>query len=191
MTAKSNVRVGFNIFDYNHSFTKDGINYNGDLKLRSVQVTYDQFFGPFHISPGALIYNGSKGDATASVRAGQSFSLGSTTFYSSSSSPVNGSGTLMVNKAAPMILFGFGNLLPRSQRHFGVNFEAGVVFEGSKGQTESGRQRLPDLSAGGLRQCRHRHHCPVEPAVEQNKLNNDVGPFQYYPVISLGFSYKF
>ena len=68
VTAKSNVRVGFNIFDYNHSFTKDGINYNGDLKLRSVQVTYDQFFGPFHISPGALIYNGSKGDATASVR---------------------------------------------------------------------------------------------------------------------------
>ena len=30
-----------------------------------------------------------------------------------------------------MVLLGFGNILPRSSRHFGISVEAGVVFEGS------------------------------------------------------------
>jgi len=192
VTTHSNIRGGFNFFNYDHDFNKDGVTYKGSLELRSVQVTYDYFFGPFHISPGALIYNGNRGDATAVVPGGRSFTLGGTTFYSSATYPVNGSGTLEVNKAAPMILFGVGNLLPRSSRHFGVNVEAGVVFEGSA---------KVKLNLGGttcltsaLTPCVNTATDPVvQRAVllEQSKLSDDVSPFRYYPVVSIGISYKF
>src|SRR5437899_3222481 len=117
ITTHANLRACFNIFDYERGFAKDGVGYKGDFNLRSVQVTYDHFFGAFHISPGVLVYNGNSGSAVASVPGGQPFTLGGTTFYSSSNDPVNGTGRLSVNKAAPMILIGFGNLVPRSSRH--------------------------------------------------------------------------
>lgn len=194
VTRYSNVRGGFNDFSYSDTFTKDGITYNGTLKLRSAQLTYDQYFphmSGFHISPGALIYNGNAGNATASVPAAQTFSLGSTTYYSGQTTPVNGNGTIGFNKAAPMVLLGFGNLLPRSSRHFGVSLEAGVVFEGSPGAklNLAGSACVISATAGCL-------NAATDPTVqanvqsEQNKLNNDLNPFKYYPVISLGISYK-
>lgn len=145
----------------------------------------------FHVSPGALIYNGNAGNATASVPAGQTFSLGSTTYYSGQTTPVNGTGTIGFNKAAPMVLLGFGNLLPRSSRHFGVSLEAGVVFQGSPGAklNLAGSACVISATAGCL-------NAATDPTVqaniqsEQNKLNNDLNPFKYYPVISLGISYK-
>jgi hypothetical protein len=195
VTKYSNIRGGFNDFSYSDSFTKDGINYNGTLKLRSAQVTYDQYFkhlGGFHISPGALIYDANAGNATANIPAGQTFTLGSQTYYSSAASPVNGAGAVTVAKAAPMVLLGFGNLLPRSQRHFGVSFEAGVVFQGSAKAALSlgGTSCLVNATTGCV-------NTATDPNVqanlqsEQTKLNNDLAPFKYYPVVELGISYKF
>jgi len=193
VTKLSNIRGGFNDFSYSDTFTKDGITYNGTLKLRSVQLTYDQYIphmGGFHISPGALIYNGNAGNANANVATGQSFSLGSTTYYSGAGNPVNGTGTIGFNKAAPMVLLGFGNLLPRSSRHFGVSFEAGVVFEGSpNAKLNLAGSACATATTGCV-------NAGTDPTVqanvqsEQTKLNNDLNPFKYYPVISLGISYK-
>jgi hypothetical protein len=197
VTKLSNIRGGFNDFSYSDTFTKDGITYGGTLNLRSVQLTYDQYIphmGGFHISPGALIYNGNAGTASASVPAGQTFSLGATTYYSgeiSATSPVTGTGTIGFNKAAPMVLIGFGNLLPRSSRHFGVSIEAGVVFQGSANAklNLAGSACTVSAYAGCL-------NAATDPTVQANvqseetKLNNDLNPFKYYPVISLGFSYK-
>jgi hypothetical protein len=194
VTKYSNVRGGFNDFSYSDTFSKDGVSYNGTLKLRSAQVTYDQYFphlGGFHISPGALIYDGNAGNATASVSSGQTFSLGSTTYFSGQGNPVNGTGTIGFRKTAPMVLLGFGNILPRSSRHFGVSVEAGVVFEGSPNTklNLAGTACTISATAGCL-------NAATDPTVqanvlsEQNKLNTDLNPFRYYPVISLGISYK-
>ncbi|HVV47433.1 MAG TPA: hypothetical protein VHC72_19620 [Bryobacteraceae bacterium] len=195
-TRNSNVRVGFNIFTYDYDVRKDGVHYSSELKLRSVQATYDLFFGRhsggFHISPGLLIWNGNAATANASVPAGQPFTPGGTTYFSSRANPVAGTGTLDVNRAAPMILVGFGNPIPRSGRRFGVNFEAGVVFQGS-----------PDVklhlagttcldSQGSL--CVDTATDPmVQSSIqeEQVKWNRDLAPFRYLPVVSLGFSYRF
>ena len=76
VTHNSNVRVGFNGFNYTDNFSKDGIGYNAKLRFRSVQATFDQYVkGGFHISPGVLIYNGNSASANAAVPPGQSFSL--------------------------------------------------------------------------------------------------------------------
>jgi hypothetical protein len=189
----SNIRGGFNAFSYSDTFTKDGIGYNGTLKLRSAQVTWDQYFphmGGFHISPGALIYNGNAGNATANVSSGQTFSLGNTTYYSGAGNPINGTGAIGFNKAAPMVLLGFGNLLPRSSRHFGMSIEAGVVFEGSPNAKLNLAGTACATATTGCVNAATDSGVQANIQSEQTKLNNDLNPFKYYPVISLGISYK-
>lgn len=194
ITKLSNIRGGANFFSYDDDFTKDGIRYNGSLKLRSVQLTCDQYFphfGGFHISPGALLYDGNSGHATAQVPGGSSFSLGSTTYYSSNANPVTGTGGIAFNKAAPMVLIGFDNLVPRSNRHFGVNLDLGVVFQGSA----SAKLNLAGTACLNPAQtaCLNASDSTVQANVlaEQNKINKDLDPFRYYPIVSLSFSYKF
>ena len=96
------------------------------------------------------------------------------------------------NKVAPMILIGFGNLLPRSQRHFGLNLDAGVAFEGSPkaALNLAGNACLTSTQVACL-------NAATDPTVqsnvqaEQTKLNNSLSPFKFYPVVALTFSYKF
>jgi hypothetical protein len=189
---KANVRVGFNDASYSQGFSKDGILYGGKLQLRSLEAHFDYYLlGGFHISPGALLYNGNKGTATASVPGGQSFSLGSDTYYSDAADPMTGTGTLDLNKAAPMVTFGFGNLLPRSSRHFSVSTEFGVVFQGSpkvglnfSGSTCDSTGTICTPSAGNSM-------LQSDITSEEAKINKSLKPFQYYPVVSIGFGWKF
>lgn len=194
LTKYSNIRGGFNYFSYSDTFNKDGITYNGTLKLQSAEVVWDQYFphlNGLHISSGALIYDANKGNATANVSGGNSFSLGSTTYYSGSSNPITGTGAITFQKAAPMILLGFGNLVPHS-RHFGVNFEVGVVFQGSPNAKLSlAGSACPSSSQTNCVNAATDSGVQANVISEQNKLNNDLNPFKYYPVVSLGFSYKF
>ena len=65
----SNLRIGFNAFNYGPDERLDGILYSGQIGFRSVQATYDwfPFGGAFHLSPGLLVYNGNQVTAKASV----------------------------------------------------------------------------------------------------------------------------
>jgi len=192
VTQHSNVRVGFNYFKYSASFDKDGVAYNGTLKLQSAELLYDQYIGGgFHVSPGVVLYDGNQGTATASVPGGQSFTLGGVTYYSDSANPVSGTGTIAAKKAAPEILMGFGNLLPRSSRHFTANFEFGAIFQGSpnaKLNLNGGTCDTPGKSCQSI---------SSNPTIqgniqsEQTKINNALKVFKYYPVVRLSLGYKF
>jgi hypothetical protein len=191
ITHTSNVRVGFNGFTYRQDFSKDGVDYAGKLNLRSAQILFDQYIrGGFHISPGLLVYNRNRGEATARVPGGDSFSLGDATFFSNRTDPVTGSGTVKLGKASPMLLLGFGNLLPR-RRHFAVNFEFGVVFQTApdvhlslNGSTCTAQGNICQSVTGNSDVQSHM-------LAEQNKISDDLKVFRYYPVVSLGFGYKF
>jgi hypothetical protein len=41
LTSHSNLRTGFNIFDYSQPFDTHGITYKGQLSLRSAQINYE------------------------------------------------------------------------------------------------------------------------------------------------------
>lgn len=191
VTRHSNVRAAFNAFNYSDDFTKDGVSYGGELSLRSFDVLYDQYLvGGLHVSPGLLLYNGNRGNASALVPGGQQFSLGGTTYFSSRTNPVTGTGTLDLGTVSPMVLIGVGNLLPRSNRHFTVNLEAGVVFQRAPKATLGLNGSVCD-STGTI--CQAVTVAPVQANVqaEQNKINKDLDWFRYYPVVSIGFGYKF
>jgi hypothetical protein len=194
VTQRSNVRGSFNFYNYDRTLLKDGIDYDGTLRLRSVQVTYDQylFWKDFHVSPGLLLYNGNRATAEAAVPAGRSFTLGGTTFFSNPADPITGSGTLEVRKVAPMILVGFGNMLPRSDKHFGMNFDAGVAFQGTP-EIKLGLSGTA-CAVNATTACASASGDPIVLSAiqrEQSRLQDEVNVVKFYPVVSVGISWKF
>jgi hypothetical protein len=192
LSTHANARVGFNTYSYGRDFTNNGIGYNGTLDLRSVNALLDlfPFGGGFHVSPGALIYNGNQVTATGSVPAGQTFSLGGVTYRSNLTNPVGGTGKLELRKAAPMVMIGWGNLIPRN-KHFSASFEVGAVFQGEPKTTLNLTGSACDPT--GLN-CRN---VATDPTVQSNiqaqqdKINKDVEIVKYYPVVSAGFGFRF
>jgi hypothetical protein len=191
LSNRLSVRGGFNIFQYSRGFNHDGITYTGQLNLRSGEAHLDWYpLGhTFHLSPGLLVYNDNGATATANVPGGSSFTLGGTTYTSDPSNPITGMGKLDFVKVAPTAMFGFGNLVPRS-RHFTFNLEWGVVFQGSA------RTKL-NFTGNACPNGTNCVNAATDPTVqanilaEQNKINNKLSPFKYYPVISTGFGYRF
>jgi len=192
ISHRANIRGGFNALDYGRSFLNDGVTYKGNVTFRSVNAMLDffPFAGGFHISPGALLYNGNQVTADATVPAGQTFTLNNVDYRSSATNPIVGNGKLALNKAAPMVLIGWGNLVPRS-KHFSTSFEVGVVFQGTPKTTLNFAGSACDPS--GLN-CRN---IATDPTIQSNiqaqqqKINDDVKILQYYPVVSFGFGYRF
>ena len=189
----ANIRGGFNGFQYSRMFADNGIQYNGNLRFRSVETLVDifPFGGAFHISPGMLAYNGNQVTANALVPGGQSFSLGDANFISNPINPVNGTGVLVLNKVAPMVRWGFGNMVPRNKR-FSFHLEGGAVFQGPPKTTLSLSGSACDPLVSLI--C---HNVATDPTIqsqvqaEQNKINKDLTILKYYPAFSMGVSYKF
>ena len=132
LSPTMNVRAGFNTFGHSDSVQINGINYNAQLNLHSVEALIDWYPRPrFHLSPGLLLYNGNQLTAQASVPGGQIFSLSGVSYMSMPSDPVTGVAKLDFFKLSPMILAGFGNLAPRNGKHFSFRFEFGGVYQGT------------------------------------------------------------
>jgi hypothetical protein len=195
LTHRINVRAGGNFMSLSHSFADNGINYGGQLHFRSAEAYLDWFFlGPLHLSGGALLYNGNNITATAAVPTGSTFSLNGTTYESSAAAQLGGSASLNLNKAAPAILLGVGNMIPRSGRHFGAHFEIGGMYEGSPNVVLglTGTACAQGFTSGGTCQdVTTSSTIQANVTAQQNKFNHDAAPYKFYPIVSTGFSIAF
>jgi hypothetical protein len=196
VTHRTNARVGFNVLGYSRSFDKDGINYGGHLSFRTFEAHYDIFpwAGNFHVSPGLLAYIGNPITANAIVPGNQSFTLGGQTYYSQPSSPATANGRVNFNQVAPTATFGWGNLVHRNSKHFSIPVELGIAFQGSPKSTlglTGSVCNAPSTTPGAI--CMSTSNPTVQNNViaEQTKLNKSLSPFKVYPIISVGFGYKF
>ena len=192
VTSHSNVRGGFNIFRYSKNFTKDSIPFQGQVNFQSIEALYDwfPFGGGFHLSPGVLAYNGNQVKASAFIAGGRTFTLGGTTYMSDPANPVSGNGKTNFYTVAPMFVVGYGNLVPRSGRHFSVPVEVGFVFQGSPNVSLNLIGNVCNPAGSG---CRSVSDPVVQSQVhaEQKKINSDISYLQVYPVVSIGVAFKF
>jgi hypothetical protein len=192
VTHHSNLRLGFNAFNYSRDERQDGILYSGEISFRTVQATYDWFpvRGTFHLSPGLLVYNGNRLTAQASVPAGQTFTLHNTSYVSDPTNPVHGNASVDFFKANPMMLAGWRNLIPRMRR-FEIPFEFGIIYDGTP-------RTFLELSGGACdptgANCRN---IATDPTIQSNmqfvrdEFGRKVSPFRVYPVVSVGLSIPF
>jgi len=194
VTHRTNIRAGFNMFSYSRNFTKDDVSYAGQLSFKTVEAHYDifPFAGGFRVSPGVLIYAGTPITANASVPGSQTFSLGGTQYQSDAAVPVTGTGKITFNRAAPMATFGWGNLVSRKEgAHFSVPVEFGVAFQGSPQASLNLAGNVCDTTGANCRSIASDSTVQANILSEQTKLNNSMSFFKVYPIISVGFGYKF
>ncbi len=190
-----NLRGGSNFFSYSDTLTSDGIGYNANLRFRSAEASLDYFpwAKGFHISPGALLYNGNQITGNANVAAGQTFTLNDTTYTSSASDPVKGNGSVTFNKAAPKITVGFGNLIPRSGRHWSVPVDLGFAYVGDP-KVALNLSGTACYTHQGAPYCANVATDPTIHAnvvAQQQKIANDASVARFFPILSTGFAYRF
>jgi hypothetical protein len=187
-----NLRGGFNMFRYSRPITNDGIQYQGSLRFQSVEAHLDYYFlGPLHVSPGILLYNGNSVSATAVVPGGQSFSLGGTSYQSSAADPVNGSGLIDFVRVSPTIMLGIGTLVPHNGRHFGYMAEIGAAYVGPANVVLSMAGSVCDPTGVNCRTIASDPAVQANIQAQQNKIQNDIYPYRFYPILSVGVGYRF
>jgi hypothetical protein len=190
LAGSFNLRSSFNYFAFTDPFSIDGVNYNARLHLQSSETVIDWFLGKgLHISPGFLYVKNSM-SAPASVGPGQKFVLGTQTFTNSVDDAVNGTSSVVFpRKFAPLLLIGYGNILPRSGRHLSFPFEMGVAYTGAA---------VIAVSLNGTA-------CTTEGCVnfatnqqaqtflkqEVHNLNEDLKRYPVFPIVSIGVAYRF
>ena len=192
LARKLNLRGGASFFNYSHHFNEDGIGVDGTLNFRTVSASLDffPFGGGFRISPGVVLYNGNHVMANASVPGGQSFTLNDVNYTSSITDPVGGTFDVSFgHKAAPSLTVGFGNMIPRSGRHWSVPVEIGFEYIGAPlialGLSGSA------CSTAGCGSVQTDPTIKANVLAEQNKLNDDISPLRFYPIASIGIGYRF
>jgi len=195
-----NLRGGASFFSYSPgTITTDNLNIDGSIKFQNAAAMVDwfPFHGSFRLSSGMTIYNNTSLSATLSVPTGQSFTVGGTTYYSepynaitNPNGPITGSGifTFGGNNIVPRTTIGFGNMLPK-KGHFRFETEVGVqYFSAPTVQYTFSGTGCQNYIAGVYSSCG-----PIPQAnitSEQNKLQNDLTDLRFYPILSIGLSYK-
>jgi len=193
LNKRINARAAFNFLSYSRGFDKDGINYDAQLKFRSVEAYADifPFGGSFHLSPGLLLYNDNHIQATAAVTGAQSFSLGDVSYVSDPKNPITGSATLKFNRVAPAFLIGWGNLVPRGGKHFSFSVEAGITYQGSPKVALNLAGNACSPNGTNCKNAATDATIQSNIVTQQNKINSDVSSVKVYPLISLGVGYRF
>jgi len=182
-------------------FEVDGFKINANIHMASAAAAVDVY--PYNsiwrLSAGLFFFNGNQISAATTIAPGTSFNLGSVNYYSSNTDPLNGSVVLGLHtvKPAPMVSFGFGRFIPRSNRHWSFPTEFGVIYMGAPSLTV--------IPAGEVCTDKAQTNCsnigdptnPVAIAFNSNlqaKLTQwraDLNRVQFYPIFSYSVVYSF
>lgn len=195
LARKFNLRGTGYFFRYNATVTDNYVTYGGDIQLASGGLSLDwfPFGGAFHVTGGFLAYNGNRLTGRGSINPDKSFTLNGTTYYSSATDPVHASASLVLgSKAAPSFSVGWGNIVPRkANKHFSIPVELGFAYVGyphvDLGFTGSTCDQFGET-------CQTVGNNPTfqqDLTAQRAKYRDDLSAFRFYPIISIGFGYKF
>lgn len=172
-----NARIGANAFQYDYSAIESDITYSFDLKLLSFSALVDwlPFFDNDFRLTGGLFVNKNSLDSTAKTT--DSYTIGNAIYTSAQVGSL--SGDISFNALAPYAGIGWGNPFSNDS-NWSFAVDLGVLFQGSpninlsaNGPLSSNAEFLADL------------------AREENNLKSEIDHFNFYPVISIGVTYKF
>ncbi len=169
------VRIGGSMLNYTYEDTIDDIDYELELDYQSFSALADlyPFGGNFRLSAGAIINNNEIG-LTAAPNIDKV--VGDTAYTAAEIGTI--SGTLDFDSLAPYIGFGFGNAANQHQR-FVVTLDIGVVIQPYE----------VDLAASGTLAADANFQADL--AAEEAALQKDLDQFEFYPVVALGFAFRF
>ena len=192
-----NVRTNGSYFKYTaDNIQTQGFNVTANIKMSSAlaSVDYYPFHSGFRLSPGLMFYNGNHATTTFVAASGTSFSLDDHTYYSAGgANAVVGKGAFGLGNGRPAFTMttGWGNVIPRSGRHFSFPFEIGAAFVKEPTVAlnltglvcDSNGQNCVDVATDPMAQ--------ADLATQIKSYQNDVDPLKTYPIVSFGVAYSF
>lgn len=191
-----NLRVGGQFFGYSSSFQEEGANVNASLHLGGGKASLDwfPFNNGFHVSPLVVFLNQTSVRATVIVPPGQTISLDSGNYRSSQADPLHGSASIGIWKTSPGLSIGYGNIIPRSGRHFSFPVELGFYYVGQPTLKVAFSGSACDPSEPEPLGCQ----AVQEDAGFQRDLaafikrnNNNLSYASFFPIASFGVGYSF
>jgi len=176
ITSDINARLGLNTLSYDFDEEFDDVEYDVDMDFSSLSALVDWhvFGGSFRVTGGLLSMDHEfnlDGRPTSSVE------IGGTLYGPTDVGTL--SGQAEIDGVAPYVGIGWGNPLDRSRR-WGLYCDLGVAFTNS-----------PDVSLAANGTLASDPTFQANLAKERQEIEDDLEPFQFYPVISLGLYYRF
>ncbi|VAX04568.1 hypothetical protein MNBD_ALPHA03-975, partial [hydrothermal vent metagenome] len=172
-----NVRVGANYFKFAKTLEEDGTNYDFDLKLNSFTALVDWhvFSGGFRITGGGVL---DKNSLEGVAQVSDFYDIGNQTFSQAEVGTLNG--LINFRNISPYVGIGWGNM---------VSGDSNWVFTADLGVIFTGTPRVDLNSVGGT--LSNNAVFLAEIAREEQNVANDLDFFKFYPVVSIGMSYRF
>jgi hypothetical protein len=176
-------RVGVNAVGFNVNYASQGIDYQANFNPTNFHFLGDYFpFGGGLRLTGGFVLQNNQFNATGTPANGSGqLVLGGTTYQASQVGTIESEGSFS-SGVAPYLGIGFGTPLSPG---LGFNMDLGVMFAGSPTVRLRANNISPLIPAGQQAQIRN------DLAVQEQQTNRDIGSFNVYPVLSIGFSYAF
>jgi hypothetical protein len=189
-----NLRAGVSYLGYSRTFhSSDRYPIDGHLRLAAAQAMVDWFpmAGGFHVSLGVFVPDLTKATARVALNANETITVNGAHYSTDSTNPLRGTGYVTVNKVAPLLTVGWGNLIPRDyHKRFSVPFEIGAAYQGAP---------IARVSMSGD-VCDQNRCTPVASNVSFNHnvevvrsdLNRNLSAYgRFFPIVSIGVGYRF
>lgn len=171
-----NLRIGANAWRYSREIHKDSVKWSGKLNLRTAGIfaDYHPFENGFRISAGPVLnYN----SLNVSVTPSQNITINGHTYTPTQVGQATGK--LKFNKVSPYLGIGYESAFTNDSC-LSMNVEAGVLLQGKAKGTFSATGSLANTQSQLLNDLKSNAEKAANKAL-----------IRYYPVISIGFKYRF
>lgn len=206
MAPRLNLRATGNGFRYGTTFSTNGFDADAHLNLGSAGLSADiyPFHAGFRLSPGLLVLNHNRINATGIAAGGTEITLNDQSFYSANANTLTGATPLNVaaslglstNRPAFTMTAGWGNTIPRKGGHWSFPFEVGVAFIGQPAVkvnlagwacSDQTQTDCADVTGTSIMA----QQVQSDLAAQITKWQNDLEPLKTYPIVSFGIAYSF
>lgn len=176
VTNKLDARVGFSAFQKSVSRTESNVEYDASIKLSTFGAVMDwyPFSGTFRLTAG-VYHDGNKFDLTGKPTSSGTYTINGTTYTAAQVGTLNGE--MAFRSMAPYIGIGWGNEFRGG--HWTFMGDIGALYQGSPKVTlsASGAASNPTLAN--------------DIAAQQQKTQNDVAGYKWWPLLQMGVAYRF
>lgn len=179
LTDRWSVKGVYNHYDYDYTSVENDIDYRFDLGLRNAGLlaSYKPFDNGFRVT-GGIYHNGNEVDGRARYSGSDTLTIGNTVYSGTDIDRLDAD--ISFNKIAPYLGVGYTKQISRVE----LNADLGVLYQGS---AKVGLRATPNASLDAAQ----REQLRQEVERERRDLQNDLDDFKYYPVATVGVSYRF
>lgn len=189
INEKVNARLNLNGASFDADGEEDGVEYDGNLKGQTIGglIDYHPAGNGFRLSAG-FYHNGNELDLDSTGADNTNVMIGDRDYDLSNA---NLNTNVGFKSIAPYLGIGWGNAVDKKSK-WSFSADLGVLFQGSPEAKLNAEGTAVDIETGLTVDVGSNAEFQTELSKEEDNLNNgDLESFEFFPVASIGASYRF